>query len=190
MSTLTKSFIAFGVVAGIFGLAAFFGFSPYGKEIVQQIAGTSTAGGTFNNAKFAGIAVSPADVGSNATTSSLYNADANDRYIVRTNVGCENVGTSKTAYTGAGLSALTLTIATSSAANPATGGDMSANTLTAITIGTSTAFFAMSSSTTGVNGAVGTNKISNIWAAGTYLSGQFNATNTAACTWGVDYTPS
>lgn len=175
------------VVGAALGTLAFFNFTPF-HDAVMNVAG-SPAGSTFNTAKYAGKVVVPATAGADATTTSILNSDAGDRYITGVRVGCETVGTSKTAYSGAGLASLTLTIGTSSAANPATASSLGSTVGgTALTIGTSTAFYAISSSTTGVNNAVaGTNNIANIWAAGSYLSAQFNATNTAACTWGVDY---
>lgn len=149
---------------------------------VQQSFGSSAAGSTFNTAKYAGIAINLTSPGSNATSSSILNTDANDRFITAEKVGCELVGTSKTINVGAGLASLTLTMATSSTANPVV--NANTNTLPVITVATSTPNFVVASSTAGTPG---NNLVGNIWAAGSYLSIFSNATNTAACTAGVDY---
>jgi hypothetical protein len=146
----------------------------------KQLAGASPAGSSFSNAKFAGKAVAPATAGENATSTSILNTDANDRIVTVIRAGCQNIGTSRTAYTGAGLSAFTLSVGTSSTAAPAAipsvlvGGG-------AVTIGTSTVQYAVASSTSG------SEKNYVVWPANSYMTFWFNATNTAACTVGVDY---
>lgn len=148
----------------------------------ETTAAASPSGSSFGDAGFAGSAVSLAAPGANGTSTSILNNSGQDRIITAEKVGCENVGTSKTAYTGTGLASLTVTIATTSTATPSALGNT--NTLPVITIGTSTANFATASSTAGTPGS---NLVTNIWAAGTYLTFATNATNTAACTYGVDY---
>lgn len=187
MTTTSKSLLAFAVVGALAGLIAFFNFSPFHEAVVQQLVGASDTGSTFNTAKTALIAVAPTAPGTNATSSSILNTDANDRYIISEEVGCSVLGTSKTAYSGTGLSAFTVTFATSSTAAPATAGSLG-QTIGggALTIATSSAFYAISSSTAGVGNTAGS---SNVWLAGSYLTMQFNATNTAACTVGVRYLP-
>lgn len=144
---------------------------------------TSPTGSTFSTAKTALVAINLANPGSTGTSTSILNTDSNDRYITSVEAGCTGVGTSKSAYAGVGLAALTLTMATSSTAAPATNGNV--NTLQSIiTIGTSTPNFVISSSTAG---GVGNNLVSNIWASGSYLTITSNATNTAVCTAGVKY---
>jgi len=172
------------------GALAWFGATPFLKVVnnVEQLAGSSTAGSTFNTAKFAGIAVSPTAPGSNATSSSILNTDVNDRFVTGIRVGCEAVGTSKTAYTGAGLASLTLSIATSSTAAPATNSNTNLVGGGVVTIATSTPQFIEASSTasTAVPNT-GSSAVNNLWLAGSYITFTFNATNTAACTVGVDY---
>jgi len=150
-----------------------------------SLLGASPSGATFGDAKIASIAINLAAPGTNATSSSILNTDSNDRFIMSEEIGCEGVGTSKTAYTGTGLASLTLTMATSSTAAPTANGN--ANTLPVITIGTSTPNFVIASSTAGTPG---TNLVSNIWAAGSYLTITANATNTAACSAGIRYSAS
>ena len=151
----------------------------------NPVFGSSPAGSTFSTQKVAQVAVNLASPGSNGTSTSILNTDANDRFITGEEVGCETVGTSKTAYTGTGLASLTLTIATTSTAAPAT--ISNTNTLPVVTIATATPNFVISSSTAGTPG---TSIVSNIWASGSYLSFATNATNTALCTIGVRYTAS
>lgn len=143
---------------------------------------TSPAGSGFTTAKLPAIAVLPATPGANGTSTSIQNNTGQDQFISSIKAFCTGVGTSKTAYTGAGLLALTLSVGTSSTAAPAViptnlvGGN-------SITIGTSTGYFSISSSTSVVGGS---SSGFNVWASGSYLTFWFNATNSAACTVGVD----
>lgn len=183
MSTFTKSAIAFGVVAGIFGLVTFFGYSPFVKMV--QTLGTSPQGTTSSTAKFFSVAVSLTSPGANATSSSIQNTSSNDYYISSLKSGCESVGTSQTAYTGLGLASLKVTVATTSTAAPSTW-PAGTNVIggSSLTIGTSTPNFGVSSST--IPGPTGVSTTSIIWAAGSYLTFMTNATNTAQCTFGVE----
>lgn len=149
------------------------------------VLGTSTTGSSFGNATKAVTVIALPTPGANGTTTSYLNASPNDYYISNEEAFCENLGTSKTAYTGTGLAALTFTIATSSTANPAT--NSNPNTLPVITVSTSTGNFFFSSSTAGTPGVT---NVSDIWAAGTYITVTANATNTATCDAGVSYTSS
>lgn len=180
-----KYFLGVIAVGTVLGVVAFFGYSPFIKMV--QYAGSS-AGASFNTARFAGVVANLSTAGANATSSSVYNGDSSDRYITAIRLGCNGVGTSKTAYTGTGLSALTVSVATSSTAAPATNGNTNLVGGLAVTIGTSTANFVEASSTSASTVPnVGSNSVANIWAAGSYLTFTTNATNTAACTFGVDY---
>lgn len=183
MTTTTKivlsALIAAVIAGGVYG-----GYTYLLSPKVEQLAGASAVGTTFQTAKIAQVSVAPATPGTNATSTSILNTDANDRYILSEEVGCEVVGTSKTAYTGTGLAALTLTMATSSTVLTNSTGLGQTVGGVALTIATSSAFFTVASSTSGVGNAAGS---SNVWAAGSYLTMQFNATNTAACVIGVRY---
>lgn len=180
MSTTSKTLLAFAVVAGIVGVIGFFGFSPFQSSQVQ-VATFSPTSSTFGTAKFAGIAVNLANPGANATSSSVLNTDANDRYVTVMRYACQNIGTSKTAYTGSGLQSLNVTAATSSTAAPATNANTNSVQSGPTNIGTSTTQFAVASSTSG------SSNISLVWASGSYMTFSTNATNTAQCTFGVDY---
>ena len=155
------------------------GITYLGVSYPKANLGASPAGSTFGDAKQAMIAINLAAPGANATSSSVYNGDANDRYVTSLDYGCEGVGTSKTAYTGAGLAALTMTVGTTTTPAPAV--IPSALVLaSATTIATSSATLVVASSTSG--GAA-----SALWPTGTYMTFWFNATNTAVCTVGVKY---
>lgn len=172
-SLLVSSFV---VVAALAIGAYFF-------PVQQPPTGTSVAGSTFNTSKIAGVAFAPASPGANATSSSVLNSDASDRIVTAVEFGCENVGTSKTAYTGTGLAAFQVSVGTSSTAAPASvptnliGGG-------AITIATSSGTFVLASSTAPNSG---TPVFSLVWAAGSYMTFFTNATNTATCTGAVRY---
>ena len=178
MTTFGKTLLS-GVIALIVTVAI---YGAYQYPIAQQVAGTSPTGTTYNTAKFAAAVISLASAGANGTSTSLYNGDANDRYVSSAKIGCEGVGTSKTAYTGTGLAALTYTIGTSSTAAPATFTGF-ANIANAVTLATATVDVLVASSTT----ATATSTLATIWPAGSYMTFTFNATNTAACTVGVEY---
>lgn len=144
-----------------------FGASPQGSSYIG--AGTIWAQITNLSAP-----------GANATSTSILNTSGNDLYIMSEHAACEGVGTSRTAYTGTGLASLTVTVATSSTAAPASNGNT--NTLPVMTIATSSVNFVISSSTASTPG---NGLVSNIWAANSYITFTTNATNTAACTFGV-----
>lgn len=191
MSTFTKSAIAFGVVAGIFGLVAFFGYSPFIKTVLNL--GASPQGASFTTGKIAAVSALLTLPGANATSSSIQNNSGVDQYITGVMIGCENLGTSRVAYTGGGLATdgLQLSIATTSTAAPATNGTNLV--FPAIGISTTTGYFTLASSTgslatTSVSGSIGytgSQSVNNIWKSGSYLTFSVNATNTAQCTFGV-----
>lgn len=168
-----------GIIGVILLVGAYFFPSSTNTTTVQNVG--SAAGTTSNTAKFAGVVAVPSAPGANATSSSILNGDAGDRYITSVKVGCESVGTSKTAYTGAGLASLQVTMSTTSTAAPTAGG----TTISTITIATSTPTFLQASST--ASGTSGTGSFLYIWQSGSYLTFTTNATNTATCTFGGDY---
>lgn len=185
MTPFQKGILA---VVGVVVLIAIYGGYEYPVALPQTV-GTSTTGTTFGTAKFAGVAVNLANPGANGTTSSVLNTDANDRYVSSIKIGCEGVGTSLTAYTGAGLASLTMFAATSSSQTP-TSNAFNTNKVGGgnVTIGTSTVTFAEGSSTTQGGATAGNNAATySIWPTGTYMVFTTNATNTALCTFGVDY---
>lgn len=169
------------VLAGLIGVAAYFHADDVGKLIASTLG--ATQGGTFDTAKLAAVSVNLANPGANATSSSVYNSGANARYVTGVQVGCTGLGSSKTAYTGAGLASLQLTVGTTSTAAPATIPNQAHLVASAMVIATSSADNAFASSTTATIG----NGLATVWPAGSYMTFWFNATNTAACTVGVNY---
>jgi len=153
-------------------------------EVTKVEQTGSAAGSTFQNAKFYAVAADLSSPGSTGTSTSVLNGTTNDLYITDIKIGCEGIGTSKTAYTGTGLSALTLKVSTTSTASPAAVGTNLVNGAT-ITISTSTPFFTLSTSTVGTAGT-GSSSYFLVWSAGSYLTFQTNATNTALCTFGAN----
>ncbi len=138
----------------------------------------SPVGTTFNNAKIAAVNMSPLLIA--ATSSSILNSDASDRWITDSGVACTGVGTSNTITTGTGLASWTFQAATTSVASLGLQGNT--NYAANITVATSSAYVQTASSTPGVIGA-----ISALWKAGSYMTFTYNATNTAACTPYVHY---
>ncbi len=184
MTTPIKLLFAGVAVLSVMGALAFFGLSPYGKTVVKQVFG-SPAGSTFGTAKFAAVAINLASPGANGTSTSIQNTDTSDRYVTDIKVGCEGVGTSQTAYTGTGLSALTLTVGTTSTAAPAA---VPSNNIVGngtLTIATTTANFTVASSTAPAPNGI--TQVNNIWGAGMFMTFATNATNTAKCSVGVGY---
>lgn len=119
------------------------------------------------------------------TTTSMFNNSGYDFAIRATDVMCQVVGTSKTAYTGAGLASLVVRTATSSTnAITLNVADVNTNYAAVDTIGTSTPDSYNATSTEGI--ITGT---SRIWPNQTYLLISSNATNTAACAVGVSVMP-
>lgn len=179
MTTYTKGVVAL-IGAVVIGLAIAGGYY-YPKAFVSVQAG-SPAGSTFNTAKFAGVVANLAAPGTTGTTTSVLNSDAGDRYVTGVRYACNVLGTSKTAYTGADLANLTLSIGTSSTAGANSIG-ATAKVLTNGLIPTTTPQFSTASSTA----QLGVGGTASIWHTGEYMNFQTNATNTAVCTFGVDY---
>lgn len=173
------TWITLGVIVAILAIYGAYQYPQNTNTTTVQQFGTTSQGGTFDTAKFAGVAAILSAPGANATSSSILNTSDNDRFISGIRVGCEGVGTSKTAYTGAALASLTVTMSTTSTSGPATGG----TAITAITIATSTPTFVAASSTP----ATGSVSYLSVWSTGSYLTFTTNATNTASCTFGADY---
>ncbi len=200
MTNLQKSVLAlFGVMA-ILGAGAFMGFSPFLKVInnVEQIAGASPTGTTFNSAKVAAISWTPSTAA--ATSTSILNTDANDRYVIDNVIACGQATTSYTAITGGGLANLIFKAATTSTANPAV--ISNTNLIMSDTIATSSGIapgatggfpvILVASSSVPAASPILTSNVGVAgfwfdWPAGSYLTFWANATSTTACTVGVHY---
>ncbi len=140
---------------------------------------SSTAGSSFSTPKFYGVAVNLAAPGANATSTSITNTDSTDRYVTGYRIACQGVGTSQTAYTGAGLAALLVKIGTTTTAAPAT---------FSTAVGVNPGGWTVSTSTVNTGVASTTSQLGNgaLWRTGEIMTFSFNATNTAVCTVGVD----
>ncbi len=171
------------IIAAVAGLVASLVVLHFAPSKVMQATGTPV-GSTFNTAKVAMINWTFAAVtGANgvATTTSVFNGDSSDRIIQAVQFDCSAVGTSNTAYTGAGLRSLILKAATTSTSAP----NIVSNTNVVFSsdIATTSADVYLATTTPGLTGTVPFRR----WASGSYLSFFSNATNTAACTIGVTY---
>lgn len=188
MNTITKivlsALIAAVIAGGVYG-----GYKYLLVPQIQQVAGASPQGATGRSAYQYNIyGVNMAAPGANATSSSVLNNSGQNLFVTGLKANCTGVGTSKTAYTGAGLAALTFAIGTSTTANPPTasslGNEPGNSTLT---VATSSTLFGMSSST---EASPGNGNPGIVWANNTYMTWQSNATNTAICTLSTDVTSS
>jgi len=177
MTNLQRLVIGVIAVGAILGSVAFFGLSPYGKQVVQEVAG-SPVGTNFQDAKLPAVTFSLL----NSTSTSILNPFGQTVYVLGPDVACNGVGSSQTVYTGAGLASLTMLIGTSSIAASSANGNFSPwAEVGNLTIATSSSQFLLASSTTQT--ATSTNAIQ--WPVNTYMYFQTNATNTATCTVGV-----
>ncbi len=181
MQKASKIVLAVVAVAAIVGAYV---YPKYPKLSVNTNFGTSATGSTFSNAKFYGVAI---DL-SAGTSTAILNTDANSRYIADVKVGCSGLGTSKNPITGTALTNLTYTAATTSAAQAVPPGSVNAAVALNAPIATTSSPWFVSATTTipGQTGALATSSLANVWASGSYLNFWFNATNTGACTIGVD----
>lgn len=173
---MNKSTIVGAIALVLFGLAV--GYGVFGnKTVIYQTGGAGSPVGTTNNsAKIATVVAVPSTVA--ATTSSILNNGGYDRSIRGAFAYCTGVGTSYTYLTGAPLAAWTIQMSTSTV-----GIDAKTNTNypASFTLATSSPWDWESYLGTSATDA------NLVWPSGTYLNMTFNATNTAACTIGVDY---
>lgn len=179
--TLVKVCVSVIVVLAIVG--AYF----YPKYSLRVSGVPSPSGSTFGNALEASITWQPA---TGATTTSILNTSTQDRYIKSEQYMCTGLGSSVTGYTGGGLtsSGWLIDSATTSAANteiiiPATVGFLQSQVIAT----TSSYGSFLSTSTPEVGGGSPLTDRYRIWNAGSYLTFEVNATNTATCTIGASY---
>lgn len=168
----TKLIVGFLVLVAIAG--------GYFFPKVYRVVG-SAVGTTFATAKVAAVNFSP----TSATASSTFilNTDGSDRYILDSFAMCTAIGTSFTAYTGAGLTSAAVVFQMSTSSATTAGNIANTNYASNLAIATSTgAVNLVASSTEGVIFGY-----SRIWPSNTYLGIFANATNTAVCNVGVHY---
>jgi hypothetical protein len=166
-----------GVLVLVVAIAGAYFFPSSTSTTVKEIVG-SPNGTVSTSVDGATIVFSMA----NGTSTSILNPTGQLAYVYGSLTGCNTVGSSQTAFTGAGLASLTMLIGTSSA--PITSATPSFSPFAEvgnITIATSSTTFLEASSTT----QTATSSTPILWPAGTYMSFVTNATNTAVCTVGV-----
>lgn len=163
------------IIVAVAFIALVVGAAVYLMGGHKQIT-ASTAAVTANDAKIAEFNFAPTTAA--ATTTSVLNSDSQDRIITSFDTACSGLGTSLTAYTGAGLAALVFKVATSSTDTP--NNLSNTNYVYNGTIATSSSSFYDASSTPGLTSATVVN-FNRRWPAGTYLTVSSNATNTASC---------
>ena len=175
------SFLAVLLIAacgGIVSGALLLTFMPKSSVVYQSSGTGSPAGTTFSNAKIAEVAMAPTSA--TATSTSIRNSDASDRYVLDAGVFCSGL-TTMFGLTNSGLSTFQWYAGTTSSAAPTT--SIAGNLLLAmnVTVATSSAVGFTATSTY-------TNANSRVWSAGSYMTFQTNGTSTAAsCTPFVHY---
>lgn len=175
--TMNKSIIYAGVAVLLVGFGL--GYLAFGGDNVLSTVSTSNDT-KFSSAKIAETGFAPAD--GSATSTSILNTDSTDRVVTGAFYYCNDLGTSKTAYTGTGLANLIFSIATTSTANTAIVSN--SNYLLRSNVATTSAGASVyvSSTTTPFPDDSG-----RLWASGSYITVFSNATNTADCVAGVTY---
>lgn len=180
---MTKNILYGAVVVGaLLGAAAFFGLTPFGKEIVGQAFGaTANSTNSSQNQLFIyGWNLA------NGTSTSILNTSGNDVWATQLQYNCSGVGSSNTPYTGAGLASVTFKAATTSTSHVT---DTSAsnvavtntNLAVSFTLATSSANQLVASSTLSVGGQILNEDIP----PNAYITFFVSATNTAVCNVGV-----
>jgi hypothetical protein len=167
---LFSVFAGLAVVAGLVAGAVVLHFAPQSVRVIQS--GASPAGTTFNTAKTAMIVFSP--ISDTASTTSIFNAEANDRIIKQVQFSC--TGANFTAATS--LAQVTLSAATTAVSSLG----LQANPRVALsnTLATSTSEVWTATTTTATP--------NRRWNSGSYLTFATNATSTGlSCVIGVDY---
>ncbi len=171
MKTSTK--IVGGIVLALVVIGAY--IFPR-SSVTTVVQGNSSVGASNSDAKIATITMAPLTAA--ATTTSILNTFGTDLVIESSMAYCTGVGTSKTFLTGAPLASLQLQMATTSVGFLGLQGNTNFAANLLIATSSVTAYTASSTEGTTIYG--------RLWPANTYLSITFNATNTAACTTGVN----
>ncbi len=166
---MTKNIISgivTGVVGVIIGLVLSLVFTPQ-----ASVQGVSSSGSSFSTRKTASVTISPSSL--SATSTAILNTDATDRLVTDGFAACTSVASQPA------VSTWILQAATTSAA---TGAFTNTSYALNISIATTSAIAYTASSSYGFDAY-------RYWATGTYMTFMFNASNTAACTVGVNYVP-
>lgn len=178
-----KNIIIGAIVAILVGFAL--GWTLHFQD---KVGGVSSVGVSNSTSRIASITMAP--LTGAATTSSILNDSGTDRIITNTFGFCSSVGRSETFLTGntAGGTFITsagwvLSGATTTVANQGLQGNANFGSNGISFSTTSPAVTAYNASST--EGVL--QFVSRIWPVNTYYTFLFNATNTAACTVGVNY---
>lgn len=152
------------------------------STIVRELGATNSPVGTTNDtARRASVVFIPST--GSATSTSILNSGSVDRIVTDVTYDCNTVGTSQTAYSGAGLNSLVFQAATTSSSAPNSLGNT--NFILNTQVSTSTSDLYVASTTPGLVSTV-TNRV---WPTGSYLTFTSNATNTAVCVLTAGYLP-
>ena len=177
-----KNTIITGAIALIVGLVIGYVLSSTSVHL-----GAVSTSGTYNNdVGISQITFTP----STSTSTSILNSGASDRAVIGSYGMCTSIGTSTTLTTGTGLANWTLQSATTSGSSLGVQG--STNFIFNTTIATTSNTAAANATGNGIYYASSTaarNIGSYIWPVNTYLTFDFNATNTASCSLGVTWLP-
>ncbi len=172
-----KNKIIIAIVGALLGAgiyAAFFASEP----TISAVSTSTTA--TFSTSKIAETGFAPSSASATSSTS-LYNSDSTDRVIINAFAYCNGLDTSKVYLTGGPLANLIFTLGTTS--NTANSSIATAANKFTLTVATTTPSGIYVSTTT----TPFPDDSTRLWASGTYLLINANATNTAACVAGVHY---
>lgn len=168
------TYVILGVL--ILGLGIIAGHSIWPQQTLAPVQ-TNAVGTTGNTAKRFSVIFSLTSQSS--TSTSILNTDGTDRIILSTFHTCNTLGSSFTPVTGSGLANLIIQAATTSTAAPTLLGNSNL-VMNSIVATTTPGFELVSTSSTA------SSEISRVWASGSYLTFNTNATNTATCEVGAD----
>lgn len=183
MKNLITGIIAVGAILGVL---AFFGLTPFGKQIAEQFGATAPANSTNGTQKQ--LLINGWNL-ANSTSTSVLNNLGFDISASELQFSCAGVGSSQVAYTGGGLTqtGLTLKAATTSTSfvgNTPTSNTAvtNTNTIVSTTLSTTSPNTIVASTTPSIAGNIA---LDDVIPNGTYVTFYTNATNTAVCNIGV-----
>ena len=170
------NYLKYGLLVVVLAAIAYVGYSyPQNSASFGSVVGS-----TFNDAKIVAVDMTPSATA--ATSSSILNTDSSARWIEGGVVACTGVSTGS-----AGTANLTVQAATTSITTAGLNGN--ANLAFNLVVATSSAVVYAASSTVASGSSVG-NADNYYWAAGTYMTFNFNTTNPGACLVKLAYLPS
>jgi hypothetical protein len=165
-----KNYIITGVVSLLVGFAI--GYAMFHQTQTLVGAGSPT-GATNGDKQYSSMIVV---ISSSVSSSTSILNNGSDRMIQDSFTSCQGLSTASTSVAN-----LLSQIATTSVPNLGLQGNT--NYVANMVVPTSSQVSTYVSSTT----EGGIQYVSRLWPAGTYLTNNFNATDTGACTWGSDW---